>query len=229
MSYLYKYFFNNLPGTRSAIPFKTKNKPRFTMKLTLKLVNLILLQVLFSCSSVYFDDIQTIHGREQNSFSNDLKGQWNTTNKELIELKDDRVTSASLDDNGDTLHFEEIILSDSIRFFRNGNLCVLNFRNHEQWKPMFIKIGRNGDLIIYPTIDYKLAIKKTTAHLNYIVLKEGGDTIFADNFNSNEDYDYEKVVLSGVLTKKEVYKILKRMKVYTVYKNDGTVLNNYRR
>lgn len=196
------------------------------MSLKLQIFNLILIAGLFSCSGVYFDEVQTIQGDEQNSFSNDIIGQWNT-NKELIEIKDDRVTSASVNKNGDTLRFEEIILSDSARFFRNGNLCVLNLRNDEEWKPVFIEVCKNGDLRIYPTLDYKLVLKKTATNLNYLVLKESGDTISADSFNSNEQYDYEKVVLSGVLTKKEVNKLLKHMKEFTVYKKDGTVKNNY--
>ena len=113
----------------------------------------VLVFILSSCVSVYFDQVKPKKGKIENSFPTVFQGRWlsdldtviiQSSCADFLKYKTDSATMIT------TFEIERFCLSDSIKLYKADKYYVANlFKKDFGWEIYIFDIQENGNLFAY--------------------------------------------------------------------------------
>jgi hypothetical protein len=188
----------------------------------------ILLLLLASCSSIYFQEVQPKGGDNLTEMPEELFGIWQGDSE---GWKIDKNGFTNIDYKTDTL--DNIIdtvytitpLSDSTRIYRTKDFYVLNLRDNSQyWEIVVIRSINKGDIYFYYISDPEIFIKIKGIKLeraNYYIDGELR-TVKTVNPDAKTSLKFDSAVFSGQMKSESFRKALKSI-TPTIFGKDGKI------
>jgi hypothetical protein len=188
----------------------------------------VLLFLLASCSSIYFQEVQPKGGDILTEMPKELFGIWQGDSEEW-KIDEDGFTNIdyktdSLENIIDTV-YSTTSLNDSTRIYKSADFYVLNLRkNSEYWEIVVIRPMDNGDLYFYFISDPKIVAKIKGVKLESASYYIDGElrTVKTIDPEAESSLKFDSAVFSGQMKPGSLLKALKSVSP-TIFGKDGKI------
>jgi hypothetical protein len=188
----------------------------------------VLLFLLASCSSIYFQEVQPKGGDILTEMPKELFGIWQGDSEEW-KIDEDGFTNIdyktdSLENIIDTV-YSTTSLNDSTRIYKSADFYVLNLReNSEYWEIVVIRPMNNGDLYFYFISDPKIVSKIKGVKLESADYYIDGElrTVKRIDPEAESSLKFDSAVFSGQMKPGSLLKALKSVSP-TIFGKDGKI------